>query len=153
MESVTPKNIMKHIVEMQKYFRNHQPHSYLINKNGIMQQIPNTRWNFQKECVRTFVENFHKYNEILMEQSINSGINNILSNKDLYVKAKNLYVETKPIDNCWKFFGFITNWYHINRKSCRNLNLIISSELSNYRDDITTIDFKRQWSRFISSPT
>ena len=93
---------MKHIVEMQKYFRNHQPHSQLINKNGIMQQIPNTRWNFQKECVRTFVENFHKYNEILMEQSINSGINNILSNK-------NLYVETKPIDNCWKFFGFITN--------------------------------------------
>ena len=75
----------------------------------MIQQIPNTRWNSQKECVRTFVENFHKYNEILMEQSINSGINNILSNKDLYVKAKNLYVEAKPIDNCWKFSGFITN--------------------------------------------
>lgn len=133
---VTLKNIIKHIVEVQKYFRNyHQPHGWLINKNSMMPQISNdTRWNSQKECVRTFVENFHKYNEIRMEQSIDSGISNILSNKDLYVEAKNLLNQLIIVGNSLDLLqSDITS---IAKAVEIWMNLIKSSELSNYRDDI-----------------
>jgi len=38
-KEVTPKTIMKHIVEIQKYFRNVQ--KWLREKKGLMPQIPN----------------------------------------------------------------------------------------------------------------
>ncbi|EGI58250.1 hypothetical protein G5I_13684 [Acromyrmex echinatior] len=111
--------------EVQKYFRNyHQPHGWLINKNSMMPQISNdTRWNSQKECVRTFVENFHKYNEIRMEQSIDSGI-----------KAKNLLNQLIIVGNSLDLLqSDITS---IAKAVEIWMNLIKSSELSNYRDDI-----------------
>lgn len=65
-KAVTPP-ALKQIVEIQTYFRNHhRPCAFLMQKKGMMPQIPNeTRWSSQCECVRTFCENWHIYNEIV----------------------------------------------------------------------------------------
>lgn len=58
---------MKQITEIQLFFRNHhRPHALLLEKNGLNPQVPNeTRWSSKCECVRTFCENWHLYNEIV----------------------------------------------------------------------------------------
>ena len=39
---ITPTNFIKHVVEVQKYFRNkHNAHEWLKDKGGLMPQIPN----------------------------------------------------------------------------------------------------------------
>lgn len=53
---ITPNKLIKHVVEVQKYFRNkHNAHGRLKEKNGLMPQL-DTRWNSQEECLRTFIK-------------------------------------------------------------------------------------------------
>ncbi|XP_064469683.1 uncharacterized protein LOC135384411 [Ornithodoros turicata] len=69
VKQVLPSKLLNKIVRVQKYFKNHhQPHGWLQEKNGLLPQLPcDTRWSSNFECVRTFLENFHKYNEIRLE--------------------------------------------------------------------------------------
>lgn len=91
---VTPQTIIKHIVEVHKFFRNHhQPHGWLREKGGRMPQLPNsTRWNSQQECVSTFIENYSKYVEIITEhlREIPANIAKILDNVTIYRDAVHL---------------------------------------------------------------
>lgn len=85
---VTPKTIMCHIVEINKYFRNvHQAHGWLVEQGGHMPQLPNdTRWNSHLDSVRSFMLNYHKYREIALEhsQDFSTNIANLLNNVALY---------------------------------------------------------------------
>ena len=93
-KDITPHNLLEHIVKVQKHFRNKQcAHGWLTKKKGLMPQIPcDSRWNSQKECLRTFVKNFHKYNEIRLEhmEEFDREIGNILTNAGIYSEASNL---------------------------------------------------------------
>lgn len=65
-EDVSNQQVMKHIVEVQKYFRNvHVAHGMLKERGGAMPQLPNeTRWNSNIECLETFKNNHPIYVEI-----------------------------------------------------------------------------------------
>jgi hypothetical protein len=66
---LSPTQFIGHIVEINKLFRNHQIfQAKLIESGGKIPQLPNdTLWNSQKACVSTFIENFNKYREIMLE--------------------------------------------------------------------------------------
>lgn len=89
---VSPPTVMKHVVEVQKYFRNHhQPHAWLKEKGGVMPQIPNdTRWNSQNACMSTFTKNFYKYVEISSEHKVPDNISKTLNNIHLYKEVAEL---------------------------------------------------------------
>ena len=101
---VSPQAVMKHVVEVQKYFRSHhQPHGWLKEKGGVMPQIPNdTRWNSQNACLSTFTKNFYKYVEISNEHKIPDNISKILNNIHLYKEVvelqKQLSVVSEALD-------------------------------------------------------
>ncbi|GBL79180.1 hypothetical protein AVEN_92419-1 [Araneus ventricosus] len=59
-QDTSPAAIIKHVVEMQKYFKNHhQPAGWLKElPDSIKPQLPNeTRWNSQTQCISTFIKN------------------------------------------------------------------------------------------------
>ncbi|XP_054710424.1 uncharacterized protein LOC129220108 [Uloborus diversus] len=91
VKDIIPNSLIKHVLEVQKYFRNkHNAHGWLKEKNGLMPQIPNdTRWNSQDECLRTFIINFHKYNEIRLEHldEFDQQIGSILTNVGIYTQV------------------------------------------------------------------
>ncbi|KAB7498650.1 hypothetical protein Anas_00532 [Armadillidium nasatum] len=91
-QEVTPNSVLKYIIQIQKFFRNHhQPHGWLKEKGGLMPQIPNdTRWNSQQACINTFIQNYYKYVEIANEDKLEMRITNILSNPSLYREAQHL---------------------------------------------------------------
>lgn len=69
---VSQKNsaILKHVVEVQKYFRNHhKPSAFLKEFEGsVKPQLPCvTRWNSQKVCLETFIKNREFYLKIADE--------------------------------------------------------------------------------------
>ncbi|CAI6376424.1 unnamed protein product [Macrosiphum euphorbiae] len=101
-KEVTPKTVMKHIVEVQKYFRNvHQAHGWLREKKGLMPQIPNeTRWSSHSACVRTFVSNYHLYRQISTDNDdFDNTIEKILNNVGIYREALNLQDQLISVSN------------------------------------------------------
>lgn len=68
-QAIAPSNIIAHIRDIHKFFRNHhRPHSWLKKKNGKTPQLDTcTRWNSQLDCLETFIANFKLYNEITNE--------------------------------------------------------------------------------------
>lgn len=85
--------IIKHIVEVQKYFRNvHQARGWLDEKGGVVPQLPNeTRWNSHFATVETFISNYSKYIEIQVEQNdLSPSITKIISNVMILREANNL---------------------------------------------------------------
>lgn len=95
-KDIIPTNVTKHIVEIQKFFRNHhQPHGWLKQKQGLMPQIPNeTRWNSYEDCLKTFISNYHLYSQIRSEHLDEfkkfPNIQAILNNVALYSEAVEL---------------------------------------------------------------
>lgn len=84
-KAVTP-SAMKEIIEIQTYFRNHhRPNALLMDRKGLKSQVPNEiRWSSQCECVRTFCENWHIYNEI-----VNTHDNDNMFTNDIKKKIRN----------------------------------------------------------------
>ncbi|KAG8175610.1 hypothetical protein JTE90_019422 [Oedothorax gibbosus] len=70
-QEITPKSVMKHAIEIQKFFRNHnRPHGWLIEKGGRRPQKPNEkRWNSQEARLSSFVYNYQKYVENSIEDN------------------------------------------------------------------------------------
>lgn len=106
VKEIIPSSVIKHVIEVQKYFRNkHNAHGWVKEKNGLMPQIPiDTRWNSQDECLKTFITNFHKYNQIRLEHldEFDCQIGNILTNVGIYTEvvhlSKQLGVLSRAID-------------------------------------------------------
>ncbi|XP_071035372.1 uncharacterized protein [Parasteatoda tepidariorum] len=90
-DEITNKDVIKHVAEVQKFFRNtHQPHGLLKEKGGLMPQLPNaTRWNSQIHCIDTYIKNYHKFVEISTEAvvEIPTNIIRILDNVAIYKEA------------------------------------------------------------------
>ena len=71
-QDVVNTRVMKHIVEIQKYFRNvHRAHGLLKERSGCMPQIPNdTCWNSSVDCLQTFIKNHGHYVSVKTEMLI-----------------------------------------------------------------------------------
>lgn len=93
-KEVTPKSVLKHIVEIQKFFKHHhRPSGYLKEKGGKSPQLPNdTRWNSQLACLETYIFNYQKYREIMKEheEDCPMSIQNKLEDMNIYKNALDL---------------------------------------------------------------
>ncbi|XP_065684897.1 uncharacterized protein LOC124809933 isoform X2 [Hydra vulgaris] len=100
-KDVSPKSIVKHIIAIHKYFRNHhQPHGWLLEKGGLMPQLPNdTRWNSQLDCLQTYISNHSLYVDIRGEhmESIDPSIGSLIDNLSIQREAINLYAQLKIV--------------------------------------------------------
>nr|XP_047141499.1 uncharacterized protein LOC105843930 [Hydra vulgaris] len=100
-KDVSPKSIVKHIIAIHKYFCNHhQPHGWLLEKGGLMPQLPNdTRWNSQLDCLQTYISNHSLYVDIRGEhmESIDPSIGSLIDNPSIQREAINLYAQLKIV--------------------------------------------------------
>jgi len=74
-QELTTPQIMKHVVEVQKYFRNHhQPSGWLKEvSEAVKPQIPgDTRWNSQLTCTDTFIKNHAAYAHVVNSHASDS---------------------------------------------------------------------------------
>lgn len=101
-QKITPDSVMKHVVSVQKYFRNHhRPGAWLKEyPKSVKPQIPcYTRWNSQADCLESFVKNRPYYLQILdeHEDDIDKAIIQIINNQMIFKEVKHLLLQTKPI--------------------------------------------------------
>ena len=67
-QNLTPNRVMKHIVEIQKYFRNHhKPNAWLSEtQRSLKPQLPgDTKWKSQLLCIDTYIHNCPYYMKIV----------------------------------------------------------------------------------------
>lgn len=130
--------IIKHIVEVQKYFRNvHQARGWLEEKGGVVPQLPNeTRWNSHYEAVQTFVSNYTKYVEIQNEQELTPSIVKILGNMKILREANNLLKQmtliSTSLDKLQSDSTYLADAVEI------WLDIVESKDLKNYREEFLT---------------
>ena len=94
-QDLTPKKIMKHVVAVNKYFRNHHiPGALLSNYVGsVKPQLPgDTRWKSQLHCLDTFLKNRGFFIQIIQEHG--DVIDNVVAQKIMNVK---LYRQIKDL--------------------------------------------------------
>lgn len=101
-EDITPSTIIKHVIEVQKYFRNHHaPAAWLKECNDHAKpQLPcNTRWNSQIACLETFIKNHSHYTKIINDHTSDIDLNiiNIIRDFNLYSNVKDLLLQLKPV--------------------------------------------------------
>ena len=106
-----PKEILSHIVAVQKFFRDHHKSmAYLSAKDGrpsLKPQLPNeTRWTSHDACLQTFVHNHSFYVEIrdeLGDEKVNGvpvfpqHIIRFIDNRLLLVEARHLLETFKTL--------------------------------------------------------
>lgn len=103
--AVTPNSVIKHIVEINDFFRNHhQPRGWLMEKeNSETPQLPNaTPWNSQLDYVNTYIDNWVHYNDIIREHPVYSNFNKIKAkvlNMVIFNDAKDLKDQLKTVGN------------------------------------------------------
>ena len=59
-QDITPTDVMKHVVDINKYFRNHHIHGALLGayEGSVKPQLPgNTRWKSQLSCLQSYLTN------------------------------------------------------------------------------------------------
>lgn len=107
-KEVAPKSIIKHVIEIQKFFKyHHMPHGWLkAKKHSKMPQLPNdTRWNSQVDCVDTFLHNYSIYREIISENEdyFDKGdaeakqVREKINNMGIYTNALDLQKQLRSI--------------------------------------------------------
>lgn len=103
-QDITPPNIMKHVVEVQKYFRNHHlPAAWLKETPGAHKpQLPGeTRWNSQFDCLTNYVQNRPHYQQIIEEQeheyNWDKNIIKKVNDYAIYKNTKDLIEQLQPV--------------------------------------------------------
>lgn len=103
-QDITPSALMKHVVEVQKYFRNHhRPSAWLKECEGsVKPQLPgDTRWKSQLTCLETFLTNRPHYMKIAQDQedSIEDHIIRKVTDFNLYRQIRDLAEQLRPVAN------------------------------------------------------
>lgn len=105
-QDITPQNVMKHITEIQKYFRNHHiPGAWLSETPGSKKpQLPGeTRWNSQLDCVSNYIHNRCHYLQIVHDHEDDYNWDNNIVKKindyAIYKNAKDLLEQLQPVAN------------------------------------------------------
>lgn len=101
-QDITPSAVMNAIVEVNKYFRNHdQPSAWLREcKGSIKPHLPgDTRWKSQITSLETFIRNRADLVKIVQDhkQDIEDGIKAKIMNYNMYCQARDLVEQLDPI--------------------------------------------------------
>jgi len=101
-QSLTPESIMKNVIEVQKYFRNHHaPSGWLQELEGsVKPQLPgDTRWNSQMDCMSSFLRNRQSYQVIVKdhEDEINAHVAEIINDYNLYKDVTDVVQMLDPV--------------------------------------------------------
>jgi hypothetical protein len=103
-QDITPDSLIKHIVEIQKYSRNHhKPLSWLSDCPGSMKpQLPcDTRWKSQLMCIDSFIHNRPHFMKIVQdhEGELESAIIRKIMDYNLFKNARDLAEQLRPISH------------------------------------------------------
>jgi hypothetical protein len=95
----TPSAIKNQLIEIQKFFRNHQrPAAQLKEKGGKIPQLPNdTRWLSHKEFFNTFLFNYQHYLDICDEGLVPQNIKRILDNRQIKEAAIHMQSQLEAV--------------------------------------------------------
>ena len=101
-QDITPSAVMKHIIEVQKYFCNHHlPSAWLKECNGsVKPQLPgDTIWKSQLTSLDTFLTNRPHYTAIVQdhEDAFDRIVVNKIMDYNLYRQARDLVEQLKPV--------------------------------------------------------
>jgi len=115
-QDLTPPQIMKHVVEVQKFFRNHHvPSAYLKNFLGsVKPQLPgDTRWKSQLSCLDSFIKNRPYLMQIIQDhpEDVDTSVAQKVMNMGLFNQVRELSEQLRPIASA------------IDRAQCDNTNL------------------------------
>ena len=89
----TPPQVKGQLVEVQKFFRNHQRPQAQLKSKGGKSQLPNdTRWLSHREFLETFLHNYQFYLDICDDDSnsIPPNIKRILDNRQIKEGANHM---------------------------------------------------------------
>lgn len=108
-QDITPTNVTKFIVEIQKYFRNHHlPAAWLAQTEGsIRPALPcDVRWKSQDACLESFIRNRPFYMEICQDHDddIDKTIVSRVMDYNLFTLAKELKAQLSPISQAIDIF-------------------------------------------------
>ena len=97
----TPPTIKNQLVEVQKYFRNHQSEAGKLKEaGGKIPQLPNdTRWTSERAFLTSFIENHPVYVTIRDEGTLPHNINQLLDNRLLLVEAKHMAFQLEKVSS------------------------------------------------------
>lgn len=101
-QEVTPDTVIKHVVKVQKFFRNHHIPAGLLREeqDSVKPQLPgDTRWNSQLHCVESFLRNRPYFQKIVEnnENEITKDIAQLINDYHLYKQCKDLLIQLKPL--------------------------------------------------------
>jgi hypothetical protein len=101
-EDLTPTAIMKHVKEVNKFFRNHhKPCAWLSAvKDSVKPQLPgDTRWKSQLLCLDTFLKNSSIYMQICQdhEEEFDRSILQKIKDYNIFRNARDLAEQLRPI--------------------------------------------------------
>jgi hypothetical protein len=95
--------ITKHIILVQKFFRNHhKPQAWLSEKGGKKPILPgDTRWNSELDCIQNFLSNRCHYQKIIQDYDKEYSFDQVVVDKvnayALCKNAMNMVEQLKPI--------------------------------------------------------
>ena len=103
-DDVTPNDVIKHVKDIHKYFRNHHKPSAWLREfpDSRKPQLPgDTRWKSQLTCLETYTANRRYYVQICddHEDDIDTGIARKIRDIQIYRNAKDLIEKLAPIAN------------------------------------------------------
>ena len=101
-KDLTPDQVMKHVVAVNKYFRNHHiPGALLRNCEGsVKPQLPgDTRWKSQGKSLDTYLTNRRFFIQIIQDhgEEIDQSIAQKIMDNTLYRKIKDLAEVLRPV--------------------------------------------------------
>ena len=101
-QDITPKSVVKHVVEVNKYFRNHHKPSSLLHDmpGSVAPQLPgDTRWNSQRNSVASYIKNRPNMISVVQNhpEEFDQHIINKIMDLNLFRKAKDLLDQLKPV--------------------------------------------------------
>lgn len=121
-QDITPDTLIKHVVEIQKYFRNHhKPLSWLSECIGsVKPQLPcDTRWKSQLVCIDSFIHNRPHFMKIVQdhEGEIDNSIVKKIMDFNLFRNARDLAEQLRPIsiaiDTCQSDTSTLADACHV----------------------------------------
>ena len=140
-DDVTNSQVMKHLIEIQKYFRNvHRAHGLLKEKGGCMPQIPNeTRWNSSVDCLKTFIKNHSYYVSVKTDLLANNedmpkNISNSVDNIGLLREAEHLLTHMNKFSTALDLFQ--SDQSHIGCAVKIWRDLLDDKDLAQYRSSV-----------------
>lgn len=138
-QDITSPSIMKHVVEINKYFRNHHiPSALLLDCHGSTRpQLPgDTRWKSQLTCLDSYIKNRPYIMKIIQEHpgDIDSKIQRKVMDLNHFDMVRNLAEMLRPVaislDKAQSDSTSLADAYHIMQK------LMVDPLLASCRDAV-----------------